>query len=121
MRGRTAIGPEIAEQVADTPFEARRLRLILESIAGRKRVRDVCAEMGVCVQMFERLRARSMQAAARSLRLKPAGRPRRAASAADAPVARLQRENAELRAELQAARVQAELAATLPRLAGKKA
>lgn len=120
MRGRHAIGPEIAEQVADSPFEALRLRLILESITGQKRVQDVCAEMGVCSQMFERLRERSMRAAARSLRLGHAGRPRKEESAADARVAELEREKAELLAENQALRVRAELAAGLPRLAGKK-
>jgi transposase-like protein len=114
------VGPEIAEQVADSPFEGQRLRLILESITGHKRVQDVCAEMGVCSQMFERLRDRSMRAAARSLRLKKAGRPRQDVSAADARVAELQRENAELRAKNQALQVRVELAEGLPRLAGKK-
>jgi transposase-like protein len=117
MRGRHAVGPEIAEQVADSPIEGQRLRLILESITGHKRVQDVCAEMGVCSQMFERLRDRSMRAAARSLRLKKAGRPRQDVSAADAE---LQRENAELRAKNQALQVRVELAEGLPRLAGKK-
>ena len=120
MRGRHAIGPEIAEHVADSPFEARRLRLILESITGHKRVRDVCAEMGVCSQMFERLRRQSMRAAARALKPKKAGRPRRAGSAVEAENAQLHERIAELRAENQALRVRAELAEGLPRLAGKK-
>jgi transposase-like protein len=120
MRGRHAVGPEIAEQVADSPFEGQRLRLILESITGHRRVQDVCAEMGVCSQMFERLRDRSMRAAARSLRLKKAGRPRQDVSAADARVAELERENVELRAKNEALRVRIELAEGLPRLAGKK-
>jgi transposase-like protein len=120
MRGRHAVGPEIAEQVADSPFEAQRLRLILEAIGGHKRVQDVCAEMGVCSQMFERLRARSMRAAARSLRLGHAGRPRKDVTAVDARIAELQRENAELRAKNEALQVRVELAEGLPRLAGKK-
>jgi transposase-like protein len=120
MRGRHAVGPEIAEQVADSPFEAFRLRLILESVTGEKRVQDICDQMGVCSQMFERLRDRAMRAAARSLRPKKAGRPRKEASAAGARLAELERENAELRAENQALRVRAELAEGLPRLAGKK-
>jgi len=120
MRGRHAVGPEIAEQVADSPLEAQRLRLILESLTGQKRVQDVCAEMGVCSQMFERLRERSMRAAARSLRLGHAGRRRKDVSAADPRVAELQRENAELKAENRALRVRVELAEGLPRLAGKK-
>ena len=120
MRGRHAIGPEIAELVADSPFEAQRLRLILESITGHKRVQDVCIEMGVCSQMFERLRKQSMRAAARSLKPKKAGRPRQARSAVEAENARLHERIAELQAENQALRVRAELAEGLPRLAGKK-
>jgi transposase-like protein len=120
MRGRHAVGPEIAEQVADSRFEARRLRLILEAIAGHKRVQDVCEEMGVGSQMFERLRARAMRAAARSLRLGHAGRPRQEESVADTRMAELLRENAELKAENRALRVRVELAEGLPRLAGKK-
>lgn len=120
MRGRHAMGPEIAEQVADSPFEAYRLRLILESITGQKRVQDVSAEMGVCSQMFERLRARAMRAAARSLRLGHAGRPRKDESAVDVRIAELEREKAALLAENRALRVRAEVAEGLPRLAGKK-
>ncbi len=120
MRGRHAVGPEIAEQVADSPFEAFRLRLILESVTGEKRVQDICQEMGVCSQMFERLRDRAMRAAARSLRPKKAGRPRKARSAAAAENTQLHERIAELEAQVQALRVRAELAEGLPRLAGKK-
>jgi transposase-like protein len=117
MRGRHAVGPEIADQVADSPFEAFRLRLILESVTGAKRVQDVCAEMGVCSQMFERLRARALRAAARALRPKKAGRPRQARSAVEAENTLLHERVAELEAQVQALR---ELAEGLPRLAGKK-
>jgi transposase-like protein len=120
MRGRHAIGPEIAEQVADSPFEAFRLRLILESFTGEKRVQDICAEMGVCSQMFERLRDKAMRGAARALRPKKAGRPPKSRSAADARIAELEHRIAELKAENQALKVRAELADGLPRLAGKK-
>jgi hypothetical protein len=120
MRGRHAIGPEIADRVAESAFEAERLRRILETIAGRKRVQEVCTELDISEQLFELLRERSMRAAARSLVLKPAGRPAKARSAADAEIARLQERVAELEAELEASRLRAELAASLPRLAGKK-
>jgi len=76
--------------------------------------------MGVCTQMFERLRDRSMRTAARSLRPKKAGRPSKGRSAVEAENAQLHERVAELEAQVQALRVRAELAEGLPRLAGKK-
>lgn len=119
MSGRNAIGPEIGERVADSALAGTRLRAILETIAGTKRVQDACAELGICEQLFERLRGRAMRAAGRALELKPAGRPRKGTGAGDAEAARLRRRVAELEGELQAALVRAELAATLPRLGGR--
>lgn len=119
MRGRHAIGPEIGERVTDSPEAGTRLRLILETIAGHKLVRDACAELNICEQLFERLRDRSMRSAARALVLKSAGRPRRDASAADKENAGLRQRVAALEAQLQAALIRAELATTLPRLGGE--
>jgi hypothetical protein len=96
------------------------LQVLLETIAGQKRVLAACDELGICEQLFERLRWRAMRAAAESLELKPAGRPAKRTSAEQAQIALLQERIAELEARLQAAEVQAELATTLPRLAGKK-
>jgi hypothetical protein len=123
MRGRPAIGPEIAEKLEGSEQARERLRVVLETIAGRKPVQDACQELGICEQLFERIRARAMQAAARSLELKSAGRPRKIRSAAEGQIAGLQKRIAELEALLQAAEVRAELADALPRLAnaaGKK-
>ena len=118
MRGRHAIGPEIGERVTDSVVAGSRLRVILETIAGTTRVQDACVELGICEQMFERLRDRAMRAAGEALELKPAGRPRKDAGAADDEVARLRERVAELEAELQAAVIRAELAASLPPPAG---
>jgi len=120
MRGRHAVGPEIAERLDGSDLACTRLRVLLETITGEKRVTEACEELGICGQLFERLRHRAMQAAAESLELKPAGRPARTTSAEEARIAELQERIAELEAELQAATVRAELAATLPRLNGKK-
>jgi hypothetical protein len=120
MRGRHAIGPEIAERVADSEFEGTRLRWILETIAGRQRVQDACAELEISEQLFERLRTKSMRAAARALVLKQAGRPPKRSATTQAEIARLEKRIAELEAQLQAVTLRADLATTLPRLAGKK-
>jgi hypothetical protein len=123
MRGRHAIGPEIAERVEGSALARTRMRVILETITNTKPVKDACAELDICGQMFERYRARAIEAAVASLELKPAGRPAKAASPDDEQIAELKERIAELEAELQAATLKAELAATLPRLAssaGKK-
>jgi hypothetical protein len=120
MRGRHAIGPEIADRVTDVPEAARRLHTILETIAGTKPVRAACRELGICEQLFERLRTRAMHAAAAALVLRPSGRKRRAVPPAAAEIADLKRRVAELEAELRTAEVRAELAAAWPRPAGKK-
>ena len=121
MRGRHAIGPEIAERVTDEPEAARRLALILETIAGTKPVQEACRELGICQQLFERLRTRAMHGAAAALVLRPPGRKRKALSPAEAEIAKLKQRVAQLEAEIRTVEVRAELATTLPKLAAKKA
>ena len=123
MRGRHAIGPEIAERVDGSTLARTRLRVILETIVGAKPVKEACVELDICGQMFERLRQKAIQAGVEALELKPAGRPAKATSPDDEQITELKERVAELEAELQAATLKAELAATLPRLAsnaGKK-
>jgi len=120
MRGRHALGTELFDRVPGSAEARRRARLVHEAIAGIRRVKDVCRELGICSQRFEAIRWEVVVGSVSAAELGHAGRPRKGVSAAEARVAALERELAELRAELQAARVRAELAAALPRLAGKK-
>jgi hypothetical protein len=123
MRGRHAAGPEYAERLAGSEQACRRMRVVLETIAGTRRVAEACAELGVCPQRFEAIRQEALQAGVAALEPRPAGRPRRGAAAADDEATRLRARVAELEARLQAAAIRAELATTLPRLGretGKK-
>jgi hypothetical protein len=113
MRGRRPVGPELAEQLGGSAQARQRLRVILETLAGTTRVKQARAELGICAQRFEALRAAVIRAGIAALEPKPAGRPARAAPAPE--VARLEARVAELEAELQVARVRAELAGRLPR------
>jgi hypothetical protein len=117
MKGRHAVGPEYAERLDGSELACRRMRVVLETIAGTKRVAEACAELDVCHQRFETIRQEAIQAGVAALELRPAGRPRTAA-AADAETVRLRERVAELEAALQAALIRAELATTLPRLGG---
>jgi hypothetical protein len=120
MRGRHAIGPEIAETLGGSELAGRRMRVVLETIAGTRRVTEACAELGICQQRFEAIRQEAIQAGVAALELRPAGRPRKDVTAADTEAARLRQRIVELEAQLRAARIQAELATTFPRLAAKK-
>jgi hypothetical protein len=120
MRGRHAIGPEIAERVTGSAQARQRTRVVLETIAHIKRVTEACAELGICEQRFETIREEIIQGSVTAAEPGHAGRPRQEESAADARVAELEREKAVLIAENQALRVRVELAEGLPRLAGKK-
>jgi Helix-turn-helix domain len=113
MRGRHAIGPEMAERVAGSDLARRRLRVVLETIAGSKRVLAACEELGISEQRFEAIRQEAIQAGVAALEPKPAGRP--PAARADAEVVALHQRIAELEAQVQAAELRAELAMTLPR------
>ena len=120
MRGRHAIGPEFFDRVPGSDEARRRARLALEVMFGRKRVKDVCHELGICSQRLDAIRWDVAVGSVVGAEQGHAGRPRKEESAADARVAELERENAELRAKNEALRVRAELAEGLPRLTGKK-
>ena len=110
MRGRRPIGPELAGQLEGSAAACRRMRVILETIAGTRRVLEACEDLGICEQRFETLRATAIGAAIAALEARPMGRPPKVLTEAQAEIARLQERVAELEAQLQVARVQAELA-----------
>jgi hypothetical protein len=92
------------------------MRVILETLAGVRRVQDACAELGICEQRFETIRTDAIQAGIAALESKPVGRPPRVIAEAHVEIARLRGRIAELEAQLTAAEVRAELAHALPRL-----
>ncbi len=116
MRGRKPVGPKLAEQLPGSELACRRMRVILETIAGECRVQDACDQLDVCEQRFEKLRTTAIQAGIESLELKPAGRPTKVISEADLEIARLKERVAELEAELAVTHIRVELATALPRL-----
>ena len=52
MSGRHAIGPELAEKLEGSDLARTRMRVVLETIAGKKRVLEACEELGICEQRF---------------------------------------------------------------------
>lgn len=115
MRGRRPVGPEVAEQLEGSVEACRRMRVVLETIAGVRRVREACAELGICEQRFEAIRAAAIRAGIAALEARPMGRPPRVLTEAQAEVARLRERVAELEAQLRVASVRVELAGVLGR------
>jgi hypothetical protein len=118
MRGRRPVGPELAEQLDGSVEARRRMRVVLETIAGVRRVHEACEELGICEQRFETIRATAIRAAIAALEARPMGRPPKVLTEAQAEVARLRERVAELEAQLQVESVCAELAGVLPRRDG---
>lgn len=117
MRGRTPVGPELAEQLDGSEQARERMRVILQTLAGTMRVSEACAEFGICQQRFETIRTEAIQAGIEALEVKPAGRPARVEPENQEELNRLE----ELEVELEAALVRVELAGSLPRVGGEVA
>jgi Helix-turn-helix domain len=115
MRGRRPVGPELASQLEGSAEACRRMRVVLETIAGTCRVQEACEELGICEQRFETIRAAAIRAGIAALESRPMGRPPKVLSEAQAQITRLEERVAELEAQLQVAQVRAELASVLPR------
>jgi hypothetical protein len=123
MRGRRPAGPEIVEQLQGSPQARLRLRLVLETLAGRRRVQQACELLGVGTVRFHALRQTVLEAALAALEPRPAGRPPREAAAEPGQVEALAGQVDALTAELEASRLREEVALLLtPReaAAGKK-
>jgi hypothetical protein len=111
MRGRHPAGPEYVEQLQGSAQAKERLRLILETMTGKRRVQEACQLLAIGEQRFDQLRTELLQAALASLESKPTGRPSR--PPADAEAEALRQQVAALQAELAASQVREEIAVIL--------
>jgi len=114
MRGRKPAGPEYVERLTGSDTAKERLHVVLETVAGRCRVQEACARLGISEPRFHQLRTQILQASLDSLAPRPAGRPPRAAP--DERVQALEAMVADLAIELQAAHVREEVALALPQV-----
>lgn len=105
----------------DGPEELKsRLRVLLDTIAGRLSVAQACAELGVSESRLHELRREALIGALGALMPKPAGRPATAETATEREK-ELEARIEDLEVDLQAALVRTELALAMPELfRGKK-
>lgn len=115
MRGRTPSGPDYVQHLEGSQDARKRVQRILQTMAGTKRVRDVCAELKISEQRFRQLRAEILQAAVHRAEGGSAGRPPRPTE--PEPVLALRQQVAQLQQELEVARVREEVALVLPHVA----
>jgi hypothetical protein len=91
------------------------VRVVLETIAGVRRVQEACEELDICEQRFEAIRVTAIQAAIAALEARPLGRPAKVISPDQLEIAQLQERIVELEAQLHTALIQVELTSALPR------
>ena len=116
MRGRHPLGPRLVDETEGSDQACRRLKVMLETISGQKRIAEACEELGIGAAQFHRLRNKMMQGALVSLEPAAPGRPRGAMEAVDERIAAMQEENRQLRVELRAAQIREEIALLMPHL-----
>jgi len=117
MRGRHPSGPEYVDHLDGSAPAKARLKVVLEVLAGRCRVSEACARLGLGAPRFHQLRAELLRAALERLEPRPPGRPPATRpSASPAQVEGLQARVAELEVELHASQVREEIARILPRV-----
>lgn len=113
-RGRKPLGAQLVDRLQGSEHAKIRLKVILETLAGRQTIPEACNELGIQESMLHRVRSEVLQTALGRLEPRPMGRPPYASSPEDQRVAELEKENLHLRAELRAAEIRRELAEKLP-------
>lgn len=112
--GRKAAGTGLVEQMSGSERAKLRLRVLLESLAGRLTTPQACAQLNLSEAMFYRLRSEVLQAALAELEPQPLGRPPRQVTDEQRQLAELSLRIAELEVQLELATVREELAHVLP-------
>ncbi len=116
MRGRRPAGPEYVTKLEGSAASKERLRVILETVAGRLRLQEACELLGISEQRFHQLREAALQAALSGVEPRPAGRPSAASSPGAAQIRALEEALVEKDLALHEAQVREEVALILPQV-----
>ena len=112
--GRPPLGSELVQRLEGSEHARRRLKLMLQTLAGHKTVVEASRELGISQQAFFERRAQWLQASLQELEPKAVGRPRREADERDAQIQQMQQRIVELEASVRAAKVREEIAMVMP-------
>jgi hypothetical protein len=108
------VGPEYADQLAGSDTAKLRTKVILETMAGKLRLKEACERLGISEQRFHQLRQDMMTAAVQALEPGHAGRPAHTPTPAEEQVAALQQQLQDKEVELRAAKAREEVALIMP-------
>jgi hypothetical protein len=114
MRGRRPAGPEYVDKLEGSDQSKKRLRVILETVAGHCTVQEACAQLEVGEVRFNQLRQEALQGALATMEPKPAGRPR-TTTPEEERIQELEQSLVDKNSELHEAQVREEIALALPR------
>jgi len=115
-RGRPPLGPALVDGLAGPDEAKRRLRIILETVAGTRQIADACMELAIGEAAFHKLRQQALTAAVEGLAPRPIGRPRKDSDPEQQRLRHLQEQVFQLKMDLQAARIREEIAIAMPHL-----
>jgi hypothetical protein len=116
MRGRFPQGSEYIDKLDGAAEEKERLKAILATLSGAKRMLEVCAELGIGETRFHQLRETALQGALEAIARKPAGRPSLAMLSESEQLRVPQERIEELELALREAQVREEIALVLPQV-----
>jgi hypothetical protein len=114
MRGRRPVGPEYAEKLAGSETAKLRAKVILETMAGKRRLKEACQLLGISEQRFHQLREDMMTAAVKALEPGHAGRPAHTPTPAEVQVVTLEQQLQDKEVELRVAKAREEIALVMP-------
>jgi hypothetical protein len=109
-------GPGLVDGIDGSPEAKRKLKVILETIAGSKSIAEACEELGIGEAMFHKLRTGWLEESVKLLEAKPLGRPPKERMVEGDQIARLEEENARLQREIRASDLKAEIALSMPQI-----
>ncbi len=69
MRGRYPSGPEFVNKLNGSASAKERLQVLLETLAGERRIGEACDRLGISEPRFDQIRIESLQAALSALDL----------------------------------------------------
>jgi hypothetical protein len=115
-RGRRPAGAGIVEGLDGAVEAKKRLRLILETLAGQRTMRAAGRLLGISERRFYVLRKAFLLSALETLKPRPIGRPGQPSAVGDERLTELEAELQRLRVDLRAAQVREEIALAMPHL-----
>jgi len=113
-RGRPPKGSALVDGLDGSEHARGRLRLILDSLAGKISVEDACRRLDISEARFHEMRNEVLQAALHRLEPGPMGRPPAPAEAEGSEVVSLREEVSHLKKALVASQLREELAIAMP-------